>query len=393
MDVSPPPLGRLVVEGTLLINSSSVNLSAVYIEIKGGTLAIANFDADGNVVGAYDGNCTISLLGTNDCMTRLYGRDPRFTPDVKLGRQALRLGAGVLGVFGTFLAIGKARNTVWVDLARTALAGDDFLVLDTLVDWAIGSEIAIAPSDFEPHEAETHIIRSVQTQFHDQEWRSVLNLTRSLQFNHYAGSWEVYGTRRIRMRAEVGLLTQNIVVRGGGEGEETLYTTWNSPSPTEIAPDCGNKACEAGETSETCKSDCRGPLYEYGASIYVSTYSEDAVVCSKEGACNGGFRRTLTGKINVTNIELRYFGQNNLQAGMVLENLTESNFVGNISFNKGYYGAVLIKSCNGLRFQNSVIFRAILPAVEVSGGVENYVVDVLAMSGIFWGSHRGAIMV
>ncbi len=391
--MSPPPLGRLVVEGSLLINSSSVNLSAVYIEIKGGTLAIANFDVDGNVVGAYDGNCTISLLGTNDCMAGLYGRDPRNTPEVKLGRQALRLGAGVLGVFGTFLVFGKAKSKVWVDLAKTALAGDDFIVLDTLVDWAKGSEIAVAPSDFEPHEAETHIIRSVQTQFYDQEWRSVLNLTRPLQYNHYAGSWEVYGTRRVRMRAEVGLLTQNIVIRGGGEGEETFYTTWNSPTPTETAPVCGNKACEAGETSETCKSDCRGPLYEYGASIYVSTYSEDTVFCSKEGACNGGFRRTLTGKINVTNIELRYFGQNNLQAGMVLENLTESNFVGNISFNKGYYGAVLIKSCNGLRFQNSVIFRAILPAVEVSGGVENYIVDVLAMSGIFWGSHRGATMV
>jgi hypothetical protein len=393
LDVSPPPLGRLVVEGSLLINSSSVNLSAVYIEIKGGTLAIAKFDVGGNVIGAYDGNCTISLLGTNDCMARLYGKDPRYTPAVKLGIQGLRLGAGVLGVFGTLLVIGKPKGKVWVDLARTSLAGDDFLVLDTLVDWAIGSEIAIAPSDFEPHEAETHIIRSVQNQFHDQEWRSVLNLTRPLQFNHYAGSWEVYGTRRIRMRAEVGLLTQNIVITGDGKGEETFYTSWNSPSPTEMSPVCGNKACEAGETSETCTSDCRGPLFEYGASIYVSTYSEDAVLCSKEGACNGKFRRTFVGKINATNIELRYFGQNNLQAGMVLENLTESNFVGNISFNKGYNGAVLIKSCNGLQFRNSVIFRSILPAVEVSGGTENHIVDVLAMSGIFWGSHRGAIMV
>jgi hypothetical protein len=394
LDVSPPSLGRLVVEGSLLINSSSVNLSAVYIEIKGGSLIIANFDVDGNVIDAYSGNCTITLLGTNDCMARLYGRDPRYTPEVKLGRQALRLGAGVLGVFGTFLALGRPRNRIWVDLARTAFAGEAVLVLDSLVDWAIGSEIAISPSDFEPHEVEIHEILSVQTQFYDNKLCSVLNLTRPIQFNHYAGSWEVYGTRRIKMRAEVGLLTQNIVIRGGGEGEETFYTTWNSPLPIGDASICGNKVCEADETSETCKSDCRGPLYEYGASIYVSTYVEDAVVCSKEGVCIGGFQRKLMGTINVTNVELRYFGQNNLQTGLFVENLTESfNVVGNISFNKGYYGAVLIKSCKGFRFQNSVIFRAILPAVEVTGGVDNYISDVLAISGIFWGSHRGAIMV
>ncbi len=394
MDVSPPPLGRLVVEGSLLINSSSVNLSAVYIEIKGGSLVIANFDVDGNVVDTYSGNCTINLLGTNDCMARVYGRDPRYTPEVKLGRQALRLGAGVLGVFGTFLALGRPRNRIWVDLARTAFTGENNLILDSIVDWAIGSEIAISPSDFEPHEVEIHRILSVQTLVYENKLCSALNLTRPIQYNHYAGSWEVYGTRRIRMRAEVGLLTQNIVIQGGGEGEDTFYTAWNSPLPIDSGPICGNEVCEAGETSESCKLDCRGPLYEYGASIYVSTYVEDAIVCSKEGVCNGGFQRMLLGKINVTNIELRYFGQNNLQTGLFVENLTDpSNFVGNISFNKGYFGAVLIKSCNGFRFQNSVIFRTILPAVEVTGGVGNYISDVLAISGIFWGSHRGAITV
>ncbi len=394
LDVSPPPLGRLVIEGSLLINSSSVNLSAVYIEIKGGTFAIANLDSNGDVIGAYSGRCTITLLGTNACMTRIYGRDPRSTPEVKLGQQALRLGAGVLGVFGSFLAIGRPRKTIWVNLAKSAFAGDDFLILDALVDWDIGSEIAVSPSDFEPHEVEIHRIRSVESQFYAGELKTLLNLTRPTQFTHYAGFWKNYGTRGFRMRAKVGLLTQNIVIQGEGEGEETFYTTWNSPLPTDTPSFCGNKACETGETSETCKSDCRGPLYEYGASIYVSTYFEDAVVCSKEGACNGGFQRTLIGKINATNMEVRHFGQNNLQAGLLLETLKDSsNVIAGISFNKGYYGAVLVKSCNGIRFENSVIFRAILPAVEVSGGTKNYIVDVLAISGIFWGSHRGAIMV
>jgi hypothetical protein len=396
LDRSPPPLGRVVVEGTLLVNRSSVNISAVYIEIKGGTFIIADLDSDGNVIGAYSGNCTINLLGTNARLTRVFGSDPRETPEIKLGRQAVRLGAGVIGVFGTFAAIGKPVQHAWVRLAATAVAGQEFLVLETSVDWAVGSEISISPTDFEPHEAEIHTIGAVETRLFNQKLSTVLNLTRGLQFSHYGGAWEVYGSRRMRMRAEVALLSRNIVIRGEGEGEESFYTTWNVPKGENGV--CNNGVCEIGENSQTCKGDCRGPIYEYGASIMVSTYSEDAVICSKEGVCNGGFLRAFVGKINISNVELRYFGQNNLQAGLVLENLQpeskdSSNSISNVSFNKGYFGALLIKSCVGVLFQNSVIFRAILPSVEVKNGTGNQISGVLAISGIFWHTHRGATQV
>jgi len=51
LDVAPPPLGRLVIEGVLIINSTDVaqSLSATYIEIKGGSLIIATVDAIGQV--------------------------------------------------------------------------------------------------------------------------------------------------------------------------------------------------------------------------------------------------------------------------------------------------------------------------------------------------------
>ena len=50
MDVNTPVLGRLIIEGSLMINSTSVNLSAVYIEIKGGRFIIAKLDGDGQVM-------------------------------------------------------------------------------------------------------------------------------------------------------------------------------------------------------------------------------------------------------------------------------------------------------------------------------------------------------
>jgi hypothetical protein len=244
LDVSPPPLGRLVIEGALLINSTSVNLTAVYIEIKGGTLTIADLNADGGVVRPYSGTCVITLTGTNAQLARVFGRDPRETPEIRLGVQAVRMGAGVLGVFGSLVAVGRPVQHAWVRLAATAAAGDDFVVLNAALSWVVGSEISIAPTDFEPHEGEVHTIRAVEARMVEGEPLTILNLTRRLQFRHYGGGWEVYGSRRMQMRAEVALLSRNIVIRGEGGGEDSFYTTWNSPMARNQPAVCNNGVCE-----------------------------------------------------------------------------------------------------------------------------------------------------
>lgn len=57
LDVSTPILGKIVVEGVLVINSTdTISLDAVYIELKGGTLIIAETDIEGNVVGPFQGS-------------------------------------------------------------------------------------------------------------------------------------------------------------------------------------------------------------------------------------------------------------------------------------------------------------------------------------------------
>jgi hypothetical protein len=106
LDVSSPILGRLVIEGTLLINASAtVNLTATWIEIKGGTLIIANCDSVGNILGPFQGRTHITLLGTNEKLALKHGSDPRQTPELVLGKQALSMGPAVLGVMGTFIAL------------------------------------------------------------------------------------------------------------------------------------------------------------------------------------------------------------------------------------------------------------------------------------------------
>ena len=117
LDVSSPVLGHLVIEGTLLINAStSVDLTATWIEIKGGSLIIARCDSVGNILGPFEGRTHITLLGTNAKLAAVHGSDPRETPELTLGKQALPMGPAVLGVMGTFIA--KVR-CVWDEIKVT----------------------------------------------------------------------------------------------------------------------------------------------------------------------------------------------------------------------------------------------------------------------------------
>ncbi len=61
--------------------------------------------------------------------------------------------------------------------------------------------------------------------------QTTLGLSAPLEYAHVAGVEMMYGTRRIRTRARVGLLTRNIVIRGEGQGEDVPYTLWNAPGP------------------------------------------------------------------------------------------------------------------------------------------------------------------
>ncbi len=391
LDVSTPVLGRLIIEGTLVINDTSVNLTAVYIEIKGGNLIIASTDKDGTVVGSYNGNCRITVLGTNDQLSRIYGPDPRKTPTWQLGNEKLSHASGVIGVFGNFIAIGKTQSIAWLPLVTPAAAGNTSILLDGVVNWPKGSEVVISPTDYDPHEAEIGEIKSIVV----VNQQTLVLLMKPLAFAHYSEGWVVYGTKRMRMQGKVGLLTRNIVICGSGEGENSHYTTWNLPKALAVGESsvCGNGKCDTGETLLNCATDCFGPTYEYGASILVSSYSEDFTSCTKQRVCTGGYLRRFTGTLNISNLELKYYGQNNLRNGLVFSKLEDSGktcVVQNISFNRGYFGAVLIELSSYVSFLNSIYYRSFLPSVEVRSGSSNRISGVLGIVGIFWNTHRGA---
>lgn len=396
LDVAKTPvLGHLIVEGVLVINSTqSVELTVTYLEIRGGTVLIATADANSTAVGDFEGRCTIKLVGTNSRLRAIHG-GPRETPQIARGKQGVVQASGMIGVFGTLIARGKKVSDAWALLERTAPAGGWNVTLDRVVDWQTGSEIMVAPTRFNMHESETRSVVSTQV----VGGKTLLVLDRPLDFQHYADSASNrYGSKEMRMQGEVALLTRNIVITGDGEGERGVggvtygYTSWNSQEPpVGSSASCGNSVCEIAEDSKTCPADCRGPADEYGAAVAVLGYDEEYVACSRDGACVPGYQRTFKGTAFLSDVELRYFGQNSLRAGFTQDGAAGNFTLERVSFNRGYFQAVDIKGGAGGTVKGCVMYRSMLPALRIAPSVTSARIEGnLAAIGIFWNTHRGA---
>lgn len=80
------------------------------------------------------------------------------------------------------------------------------------VDWKAGEEIVIASTGWNHLETERRIIKSVGSDL------KTITFDQELQFRHYSAV-ETYGTKSFPMRAEVGLLSRNIVIQGDSKSE------------------------------------------------------------------------------------------------------------------------------------------------------------------------------
>lgn len=119
-------------------------------------------------------------------------------------------GSKVLAVRNGFLSLwGKPLNTTWTQLGKTANIDDDEILLLSFVDWTAGSKIVISSTTTNPFEAEEATILSI-TQSNDG---TLVKLTEPLIYQHSGISDKING-KTLEYRAEVGLLTRNIVIEG-----------------------------------------------------------------------------------------------------------------------------------------------------------------------------------
>lgn len=115
-------------------------------------------------------------------------------------------GNKVIGVrYGTLLMFGNERTPTWTSLSQTVMPGDNVINLMEPVDWQPGEHIVIASTNFDAHEAEEMIIAEVDATM------QIITLTEPLKYRHISERPTFGDSDFIEMRAEVGLLTRNVL--------------------------------------------------------------------------------------------------------------------------------------------------------------------------------------
>lgn len=114
---------------------------------------------------------------------------------------------------------GIERPTTWTDLKETVEAGGTTITLNDRngdpLDWVAGEKIVIASTDYVGRHAEQRTIVSIT----NIDTNPVITLDEPLEYKHFGGI-EYFGSDPndfIEMRAEVGLLSRNIVYKGDDE--------------------------------------------------------------------------------------------------------------------------------------------------------------------------------
>ena len=209
LDEDPPPLAGITVLGELEFARKNLNLSTGYLMVHGpGKLSI------GSESQPFTHKAVITLTGSN--------------PEENI----MGMGAKFLGAMmgGRLEIIGENRVS-WTKLGATAPAGSTQLILSEPVDWRVGEQIVIASSALDPHQAETRTIRAINGR--------TLTLDRALEYAHF-GELQTFEDRILDQRAEVGLLSRNIVIQGdnnhaGGFGGHVMVMG-SSPTHRETSP-------------------------------------------------------------------------------------------------------------------------------------------------------------
>ncbi|MCE9595304.1 MAG: G8 domain-containing protein [Planctomycetes bacterium] len=182
LDVSPPPLGGLQIDGELVFECKNLALSCDWITVTG-TLEI------GSSLHAFHRHATVTLTDDFAC-------SPTAEP------QSLIVENG-----GVLRLIGARRPLSWVHLGASAAAGANQIVLDRTCGWKAGDRIAIASSDFDANQAEERTLVAVAG--------PTLTLDQPLTWSHHGVKvGTAFDGVGVDERAEIGLLTRNIVVRG-----------------------------------------------------------------------------------------------------------------------------------------------------------------------------------
>jgi hypothetical protein len=239
LNTTPPSLGDLMVHGELVFDNRDLRLNATSVQVMGKD---ALFQI-GSELAPYAHDALITL-------SKKAGAD-----DTKESTK------GITVMDGARLELhGESRARVsWTQLASTAAPGATSLTLKESVDWKPGDLLVVAPSGFDPMETERVQVRSVSG--------NTVAFSPALKFSHF-GETQSYAhngrTVTVDERAEVGLLSRNIVVQGDANSEAE-YAAFNKTVINDPTEGNGDDPTPADPDTSDTPDDPNG--YDYVAPV------------------------------------------------------------------------------------------------------------------------------
>jgi len=220
LDVPPSTtIGVITVFGTLHFANTNMELKTRGILVKsGGVLRMGTADCP------ISAKVYVTLCGTAVDNSDLGG---------VLGGKAIGSEQG-----GSVIMYGATQGPMWTFLNTNAYNGTRQIVLGDAVQWSVGNQIVVASTDFSevlssklkynttspeyrtvtmntmtgsfpvPEQSENFTIRAISSD------KKTLTLDRPLLYTHWGQGYE---------KAEVGLLTRNIVIRGDGTSDKDNF--------------------------------------------------------------------------------------------------------------------------------------------------------------------------
>src|SRR5499427_1335539 len=192
LDVSPPLLGGLHIEGKLSFSDKTdIELTTEWIMVHG-ELEI------GTEAKPHTRKATITLTDNvkDEDMSGIGGTNDRSD-------------RGIMMMGGTLTLHGNRTNS-WTKFSKTAEAGSNSIEVLNAAEWRVGDEIVLASTDFDPRQAERRTIAAISG--------NRIRLDKKLDYMHFGKI-----TFDVDERGEVGMLSRNILIRASPDADKTLF--------------------------------------------------------------------------------------------------------------------------------------------------------------------------
>jgi hypothetical protein len=187
LDVSPPPLDGLSIDGKLSFSDDAdLELTTEWIMLHG-ELAI------GTEAKPYTHKATITLTDNIKDEDVMGG----------MGDRGIMLSGGTLNLHGS-------TTNSWSKLSATAKAGTTSIQVLDATGWKVGDEIVLASTDFDPRQAERRTIAAIKG--------NTITLDQKLDFMHFGKI-----TFNVDERGEVAMLTRNIKIQASADAEQSFF--------------------------------------------------------------------------------------------------------------------------------------------------------------------------